>query len=453
MARPSVISQRFPLKRIAVSPAQTILLGFASIMVVGGILLSLPVAAADGRPTPFIDALFTATSATAVTGLVVVDTATHWSLFGQLVILTLIQVGGFGYMTTAMLLALLVGRRIGLRERMVLAESYNLYALGGVVRFTKMVILVTLAIEGTGALLLALRWVPEVGLPRGIYWGLFHAISAFNNAGFDVMGNNFASLTRYVTDLPVNLIVAALIILGGLGFGVLVNLRDGLRRLTLHSKIVLSTSLGLILIGTLGIFLFESTNPGTLGPLGWPGKALAAFFQSVTPRTAGFNTVQIGKMHDASLMLLVILMFIGASPGGTGGGIKTTTFMAPLAVILAQLRGYPEPALFKRRLPSVVIYKAVTIALLGLAFVVTMSILLTVTEGVSFMAALFEVASGFGTVGLSTGITPSLSTLGKVIIMVTVYTGRAGLLTLAFALTRRQMVPRFRYPEEPIYVG
>jgi len=260
-------------------------------------------------------------------------------------------------------------------------------------------------------------------------------------------------LTRYVTDLPVNLIVTGLIILGGLGFGVLMNLRDGLRRLTLHSKIVLSTSLGLILIGALGILLFEFANPGTLGPLGWSGRALAAFFQSVTPRTAGFNTVQIGKMHDATLMLLVILMFIGASPGGTGGGIKTTTFMAPLAVILAQLRGYPEATLFKRRLPSVVIYKAVTIALLGLAFVVTMSILLTLTEGVAFLPALVEVASGFGTVGLSTGITPSLSALGKVIIMVTVYTGRVGLLTLAFALTHRQRVPRFHYPEEPIYVG
>ncbi len=452
MARTSVVSPRFPLKRITVSPAQTILLGFASIIVVGGILLSLPVAAADGRPTALVDALFTATSATCVTGLVVVDTATHYSLFGQLVILMLIQVGGFGYMTTAMLLALLVGRRIGLRERMVLGESYNLYALGGVVRFTRMVILVTLAIEGSGALLLALRWVPEVGLPRGVYWGVFHAVSAFNNAGFDVMGN-FRSLTRYVSDLPVNLIVAGLIILGGLGFGVLVNLRDGLRRLTLHSKIVLSTTLGLILAGALGVLLFESANPATLGPLGWPGKALAAFFQSVTPRTAGFNTVEIGKMHDATLMLLVVLMFIGASPGGTGGGIKTTTFVAPMAVIIALLRGHPDPVLFRRRLPSFIIYKAVTIALLAVAFVVLMSVALTVTEGVAFMPALFEVVSGFGTVGLSTGITPSLSILGKVIIMLTVYTGRVGLLTLAFALTRRQTVPRFHYPEEPIYVG
>jgi len=451
MARASVLPQHLHRRRFAVSPTQTILLGFASIILVGGLLLSLPAASADGRPTSLLDAFFTATSATCVAGLVVLDTATHFSLFGQLVILLLIQVGGFGYMTSAMLLALLVGRRIGLRERLVLTESYNLTALGGIVRFTRMVILATLAIEGIGAVLLAARWIPEVG-PRGLYWGVFHAVSAFNNAGFDVMGN-FQSLGRYVTDLPTNLIVATLLILGGLGFGVLVDLRHGLRRLTLHSKIVLSTSLGLILIGAATVLLFEFGNPGTLGPLAWPGKALAAFFQATTPRTAGFNTVAIGQMHDPTLMLLIVLMFIGASPGGTGGGIKTTTFIAPLAVILALLRGGPDPVLFKRRVPVFVIYKALTIALLAVAFVVTMSILLTLSEDVEFLPALFEVVSAFGTVGLSTGITPALSAVGKVIIMVTVYVGRVGLLTLAFGLTRRQRVPRFHYPEEPIYVG
>jgi trk system potassium uptake protein TrkH len=452
MARTSVVVARAPFRRFTVSPAQTILLGFASVILVGAVLLSLRVAAADGRPTPFLDALFTATSATCVTGLVVLDTADHFSLFGQLVILLLIQVGGFGYMTTAMLLAMLVGRRIGLRERMVLAESYNLYALGGVVRFTRTVILVTVAIEAAGALLLALRWVPEVGLARGAYWGLFHAVSAFNNAGFDVMGG-FRSLTHYAGDLPVNLVVAALIILGGLGFGVLVNLREGVRRLTLHSKIVLSATGGLLLAGMAGVLAFEFASPETLGPLSWPGKVLAAFFQSVTPRTAGFNTVDVGRMHDATQMLLVVLMFIGASPGGTGGGIKTTTFVAPLAVIIAQFRGHPEPEIFRRRLPAVVVYKAATIALLAVAFVVAMSIALTLTERVAFLPALLEVVSGFGTVGLSTGITPGLSVPGKVIIMMTVYTGRVGLLTLAFGLTRRQRALRFQYPEEPIYVG
>lgn len=451
MARVSTLPQRAGLRRPTLSPAQTILVGFASIIVVGAVLLSLPAAAADGRPTPLLDALFTATSATCVAGLVVLDTATHFSLFGQLVILLLIQVGGFGYMTASMLLALLVGRRIGLRERVVLSESHNLYALGGVVRFTRVVILVTLAIEAVGAALLAVRWIPELG-PRGAYWGVFHAVSAFNNAGFDVTGN-FASLTGYVTDVPVNLIVAVLLILGGLGFGVLVDLSDGLRRLTLHSKIVLATTLGLIGIGTGAVLLFEFGNAETLGGLSWPGKVLAAFFQAVTPRTAGFTTVDIGAMREPTLMAIVVLMFIGASPGGTGGGIKTTTFIAPLAVILAMMRGSPDPVLFKRRLPPLVIYKAVTIALLGVAFVVAMSILLSLSEGISFLPALFEVVSGFGTVGLTTGITPQLSALGKVIIIVTVYTGRVGLLTLAFGLTRRQRVPRFRYSEEPIYVG
>ena len=452
MARASVLPQRLHFTRIAVSPAQTILLGFASIILVGGLLLSLPVASADGRPTPLLDALFTATSAVCVAGLVVLDTATHFSLFGQLVILLLVQVGGFGYMTSAMLLALLVGRRIGLRERLVRHESFNLYALGGVVRFTGIVILATLAIEGVGALLLAARWIPEVGVPRGIYWGIFHAISAFNNAGFDVMGN-FQSLTRYVTDLPINLVISGLIILGGLGFGVLVDLRGSPRHLTLHSKIVLSTTLGLLAIGTITVFLFEFANPGTLGPLSWPGKVLAAFFHSVTSRTAGFHTVEIDRMQDPTLMMMIVLMFIGASPGGTGGGIRTTTFIAPLAVILAMVRGSPDPVLFKRRLPPVVIYKAVTIALLAVAFVVTMSILLTLSEDVEFLPALFEVISAFGTAGLSTGITPQLTALGKVIIMLTVYVGRVGFLTLAFGLTRRQRVPRFHYPEEPIYVG
>ena len=451
MGRASVALRRVS-PRAALSPAQTILLGFASVIAVGTVLLSLPVAAADGRPTPFLDALFTATSATCVTGLVVVDTATHWSPFGQLVILLLIQIGGFGYMTTAMLLALLVGRRIGLRERMVLAQSYNLYGLGGIVRFTRTVIRVTLAIEGAGALLLALRWVPEVGLARGVYWGIFHAVSAFNNAGFDVMGN-FASLTRYATDLPVNLTVMALVVLGGLGFGVLTNLREGRRHFTLHTRVVLSTTLGLIAAGTAGIFLLEFANPGTLGSLSWPAKAMAALFQSVTPRTAGFSTVSTGEMREATLMLLLVLMFIGASPGGTGGGVKTTTFVAPLAVILAQLRGHPEPGLFQRRFPPVVIYKAVTIVLLGVAFVVVMSVLLTLTEGLALLPAAFEVVSAFGTVGLSTGVTPSLSVLGKLIIIVTAYTGRVGLLTLAYGLTRRQVAPPFRYPEKAIYVG
>jgi trk system potassium uptake protein TrkH len=440
------------LARITLSPAQTILVGFAGLILVGTVLLMLPAATEDGRPAPFLDALFTATSATCVTGLVIYDTADHWSTFGEVVILGLIQLGGFGYMTSTILFALLLGRRIGLRERVLLQESVSYGQLGGVVRFTRTLILVTLAIEGAGALLLAARWIPAEGLGRGLYWGVFHAVSAFNNAGFDLLGG-FRSLTPYVTDVPVNLTLAALIVLGGLGFGVLQDVTNRDRRLALHTRIVLATTAALLAAGTAGVLLFEFANPHTLGPLSWPGKVLAAFFQSVTPRTAGFNTVAIGQLYDPTLMLIIVLMFIGGSPGGTAGGIHTTTFVAPMAVILAMLRGHPDPVLFRRRLPPAIVYKAVTIVLLSVAFVISMSILLSLVQRVDFLPALFEVVSGFGTVGLSTGLTPQLTAAGKGIIILTVYTGRVGLLTLAFGLTRRQRRLPFRYPEEPIYVG
>lgn len=451
MARTLVLQKRSPLARLELNPSQTIIAGFVLIILAGSVLLSLPQAAANGRPTPFLTALFTATSATCVTGLVVVDTATHYSLFGQIVILVLIQLGGLGYMTVATLMAMAVGRRIGLRERLVLQEAHNLYTVGGVVRFTRTVVLITLAIEAVGALLLALRWVPEFGLARGAYYAIFHSISAFNNAGFDLMGG-FRSLTRYAGDLPVNLVIMLLIIIGGLGFTVLHSLTSP-RRLSLHAKIVLTTSAALIALGTGLILLLEFSNRETFGALPLRERVLAALFQGVTPRTGGFSTIDIGALRDPSLMLLIALMFIGASPGGTGGGIKTTTFVAPMAVILSMLRGRPDPELFRKRLPPIVVYKAVTIALGAVAFVVTAGTLLSFVEQVDFINALFEVVSGFGTVGLSTGITPELSALGRTIVMVTIFTGRVGLLTVAFALTRRQEQVNIRYPEERIYVG
>lgn len=451
MARTLVLPKRSALARLQLNPAQVIIASFALIILAGGFVLSLPISSASGQPTPFLTALFTATSATCVTGLVVVDTADHYSLFGQLVILLLIQLGGLGYMTVATLMAMAVGRRIGLRERLILQEAHNLYTLGGVVRFTRAIVLVTLSVEAIGALVLAVRWIPEFGFWRGVYYGIFHSVSAFNNAGFDLMGS-FRSLTRYATDLSVNLTVAGLILLGGLGFTVLSDLAQP-RRFTLHAKVVLTTTAVLIGLGTILIFLLEYAHQPTLGPLPVGQKLLAAFFQSVTPRTAGFNTIDISRLYDPTLMLLIALMFIGASPGGTGGGIKTTTFVVPMAVILSMVRGRPDPELFRRRIPPVVVYKAVTIALGAVAFVVMMATLLSLSEPVSFIAALFEVVSAFGTVGLSTGITPSLSTIGRLIIMVTVFTGRVGLLTVAFALTRRQVPAKIRYPEERLYVG
>ena len=451
MARALVLQKRSALTRLELNPSQTIIAGFALIILAGSVLLSLPLAAEDGRATPFLTSLFTATSATCVTGLVVVDTASYYSLFGEIVILVLIQLGGLGYMTIATLMAMAIGRRIGLRERLVLQEAQNLYTVGGVVRFTRNVVLITLAIEAIGALLLTLRWVPEFGLARGVYFGIFHSVSAFNNAGFDLMGG-FRSLTGFVGDPTVNIVFMLLIIIGGLGFTVLHALTSP-RRLGLHAKIVLTTSAVLIVLGTGMLLLLEFSNRATLGGLTGQDRAMAALFQSVTPRTAGFNSIDVGKLRDPSLMLIIALMFIGASPGGTGGGIKTTTFVAPMAVILSMIRGRPDPELFRRRLPPVVIYKAVTIALVGVAFVVSAGTLLSFVEQVDFINALFEVVSGFGTVGLTTGLTPSLSSLGRIIVIITIFTGRVGLLTVAYALTRRHQPANFRYPEERIYVG
>ncbi len=450
MARALALPRRLLTFRPTLSPAQTIILGFAALILTGGVLLSLPVASESGRATPFLTALFTANSAVCVTGLVVVDTAEHYSPFGELVIMLLIQLGGFGYMTSWALLALILGWRIGLRERMILTEAYNLYAVGGVVRFTRRIVLLALAIEAIGAAVLTLRWLREVPIGRAIYMGIFHSISAFNNAGFDLMGG-FTSLTAYVGDPVITLAMAALIIIGGLGFSVLFNL--GARHLTLHSRTVLLTTGVLIAFGAALIALLEFGNPKTLGGLTAPTRALAAFFQAVTPRTGGFSTVDIGALTQPTLVLIVALMFIGASPGGTGGGIKTTTFIAPLAVIVSLIRGTGDPTLFRRRLPVFVVYKAVTVALVSVAFVLTMTVLLVRIESVDFLPALFEITSAFGTVGLTTGLTPQLSPLGQMTVMATMFSGRVGLLTIAFGLTRREQTPRIRYPEERLYIG
>lgn len=451
MAKVLLSPPREATRRLELNPAQTIVLGFALTVLTGVVLLSLPVATVDGEGAPPLTALFTATSATCVTGLVVVDTVDYYSLFGQIVVLLLIQVGGLGYMTSATLFSIIVGRRIGLRERIILMEAYNLHTLGGVVRLTRNVVFLALAFEGVGTILLALRWIPEFGIWRGLYYGLFHAVSAFNNAGFDLMGS-FQSLNRYVLDPYVNLVMSALIIAGGLGFIVLINL-PRFPRVNLHAKVVLTTSAALLGAGTLLILLLEGGNPLTLGRLPPAGKLLAAFFQSVTSRTAGFSTLEIAKLREPTLLVLSVLMFIGASPGGTGGGIKTTTFTTLLAAIWTMIRGRQDVEMYRRRVPVVVIYKALTIALVAIALVVTMTILLAVLEGLQVIPALFEVVSAFGTVGLSTGITPDLTAAGKVILIITMFLGRVGLLTFGLAFIGRQAPMRYRLPEERVLVG
>lgn len=436
-------------------PTQVLALGFAGFIMAGAFLLSLPVATVNGQGAPFLTALFTSTSAVCVTGLVVVDTGTYFTIFGQLVILFLIQVGGLGFMTFATFFAIIMGRRIGLKERILLQEAYNQLNMEGIVRLAKYVIQMTIIIELLGAAILALRLIPNLGFGQGLYFGIFHAVSGFNNAGFDLMGE-FRSFTGYAGDPIVNICLSLLIILGGLGFMVLseLYLNRG-KKLHLHSYIVLKASALLIILGTVIFFALEYFNPRTLAGLEPMDRLLASYFQSVTTRTAGFNTIAISDLRDTTLLFIIIFMFIGASPGSTGGGIKTTTFVAVILSVITSLNGKNVVSIKERTLPGDMVRKALTITLLALFLILLVTGLLTITEDQDFLSLLFEVTSAFGTVGLSTGVTPHLTQIGRIAIMLTMFVGRVGPLTLAFALAQKSKIEQahIKYPEERILIG
>lgn len=437
------------------TPARVLVLGFAALILLGGVLLSLPAASRSGEGLDFLDALFTATSAVCVTGLVVVDTGTFFSPFGQLVILSLIQIGGLGFMTVATFLLIMSGRRIGLRERLVIQESLNVGTLSGLVKFSRNIVFLTLLIEGIGAALLALRWSFDMPWWRAVYFGIFHAVSAFCNAGFDLFGG-YRSLSGYAEDVTVNLVVMGLIVLGGLGFTVLVDVinRRKVRRLTLHSKLVLLTTLGLLLVGAAAFLALEWNRPETLGPLSWKGKILASLFLSVTSRTAGYATIDISHLSDSSLFLDIILMFIGASPGSTGGGIKTVTFAAIVLFTWSVIADKEHVVLYGRTISPRTIYKSLSIAVIAVMLVALWTFLLSLTESATFIRLLYETTSAFGTVGLSTNLTPELSRPGRALILLMMYIGRVGPLTLALALARRgREKPVLKYPEENLFVG
>lgn len=436
------------------TPPQILVIGFAVIIGVGAVLLSMPVSTANGQGLPLVDALFTATSATCVTGLVVVDTGTYFSVFGQIVIMALIQVGGLGFMTMATLIALVFRKRISLRERLVLQEAMNQGSMEGIVRLVRRVILYSLTIELVAACLFAIRWSFDYSAGRAVYMGLFHAVSLFNNAGFDLIGE-FRSLMPYADDILVNVVAMSLIVLGGIGFIVMADIMEfrRKRKLSLHTKVVLSMTAFLIVFGAIVIFIFEFTNPRTLGTLGGQGKVLASLFQSVTPRTAGANTLDIAGLRQATQFFIIILMFIGASPGSTGGGIKTTTFTTLLGAMIAMIRGKEDIVLFRHRLAKDRIFKAITLTLVALFLVVFMAMLLSMTEDHSFLMILFEVTSAFGTVGLSMGLTPDLTIFGKIIIMLTMFAGRLGPITLAYALRPKPEKELYRHPEGKMIIG
>lgn len=441
------------------APSQILVAGFALLILLGALLLWLPQSSSSGESLRYLDAVFTATSAVCVTGLVVMDTGTGFSLFGQMIILLLIQIGGLGFMTISTALALLTGKRIGLRERLLIQESLNYLKISGLVRLTKQILMVTLIVESMGAVLLMIGFLPEMPWSAALYYGIFHAVSAFCNAGFDLFGRihqPFSSLIAYASNWLIALTVAMLIIIGGLGFPVIINLKAYLRgaRLSLHSRLTLMITLLLILAGAFLFFFLEYGNINTLQNQSLGVKLLSAFFQSVTPRTAGFNTLNISQMRETTLFLLIMLMFIGASPSSTGGGIKTTTFGVLLLTVRSTIRGRRETELYERRLPSGVIDKALAVAVISFSLVMLVTLALTLTERAPFLALLFEATSAFGTVGLSVGITPQLSDLGRILIILTMFSGRVGLFTIILALTgRMQEEGNLKFPEEKVIIG
>jgi trk system potassium uptake protein len=442
-------------------------MSFAIIIFIGAILLNLPLASNNGQSVGFINALFTATSATCVTGLVVVDTGTHWTVFGKIIIIMLIQIGGLGIMTFSTLLALLIGRKITLKERLLIQESFNQFELEGMVRLTKNIIIATFAMEFTGALIFSSVFIPQFGWGRGLAYGLWHGISSFCNAGFDLMGSHtgpFSSFTSYVNNPIININTMMLIVIGGLGFSVWIDCfyaikKKNLHELSLHSKVVLSMTAGLILLGAVFIFLMEINNPATIKNLPWSGKILASFFQSVSPRTAGYNTLNLADLSLPSKFMTIILMFIGGSSGSTAGGIKTTTAGILFFTVLSVVRGRDSTELFKRRLPKYLIYRAVSVVLISFLLVVITTMVLSIAEvpynKTDFMTLLFEATSAFGTVGLTMNYSPNLTPAGRIIIILCMFAGRVGPLSLVLALARsaNKNKGHIKYPEDRIMVG
>jgi len=434
------------------STSQILVSGYFIIIVTGTLLLMLPGATTQEGSMSFINALFTATSATCVTGLIVVTTASAFTVFGQIVIMILIQVGGLGIMTMSTLVAFIIGKKITLKERLIIQEDLNQFKISGLVRLVRYVIGFTLMFEGVGALIMFIRLLNDYDVVRAMYLAVFHAVSAFNNAGFDLFGNSLESFTG---DITINFVIMILIIIGGIGFGVITEIFNfnKFKHLSLQSKIVILISIALIIFGMIVIFGFEFTNPETMGNLKFGDKILSSLFLSVTPRTAGFNTVPTGSLRTPTLFFIIILMFIGASPGSTGGGIKTTTFGVMGVTLWNLVIGKKDMEIFNRQLEKEVIYKAIAITMISSFLIILVTIILTITETGSFLDILFETVSAFGTVGLSTGVTPTLSKIGRVLITFTMFAGRVGPLTFAVAFAEKERKGIYHYPTEDVMVG
>ena len=449
-------------RKISLSTTQIILLSFLATILVGSALLALPISSASGEAVPYLDALFTATTSTCVTGLVTLPTVSTWSVFGQVVILLLIQIGGLGLITIMSGLMLMLNRKMGIGDRLLLQDAFNLNTMAGLDKFLKNVLLGTLIIEGIGAVLYMFVFVPEFGA-KGIWISVFNSVSAFCNAGIDIIAEN--SLCNYATNPLINIVTSLLIILGGLGYIVWWDMlrviksrspknRKIFRHLTLHSKIAITVTAGLILMGAVLIFIFEYANPSTIGEMFLLDKIQVSFFQSVTTRTAGFATIPQENLTNASATVSIVLMLIGGSPVGTAGGMKTVTIAVLICSAFATIRNKNSATLFGRRISEESIKKAVAVVVMFITICVASTVLLMATSNASALDAVYETVSATATVGLSRNLTATLNTFGKLIIIVTMYFGRVGPISLAVALgSKNESQNVISDPTEDISIG
>ena len=436
-------------KSFKISPPLVIAGSFLILIFIGTLCLKLPFATTT--PISWTDALFVSTSATTVTGLSVFDPGTTLTVFGEVVLMILIQCGGIGLMTFAIALLILLGKRIGLQNRIYLQESFNQNSVGGIVKLVKLILTFVLTVQSIAIVIMTLHWLPKFGFTEALYLSVFHVISAFNNAGFSLFPDN---LIGFSGDPIVNIILSGLFILGGLGFTVVIDLyqKNSFRKWSLHTKMMIVGTIIINIIAALTIFLLEYGNPDTLGNMPLYEKIMTAYFQGVTPRTAGFNTVNYGMMEDPTLLFTMMLMFIGAGSASTASGIKLTTFMVVVLATIAFLRQRGEPDLFGRSIRLDTVIRSLAITTISLLLVTAFIFMLTITEKIPFLPLAFEVVSAFGTVGLSMGITGQLSDLGEVLLCIVMFVGRIGSLTLFFLLMKPKNV-NYRYPYDQVFTG
>ena len=444
-------------QRRSASATQIIAFGFAVMTLVGTVLLMLPIASRSGVSAGFVDALFTSAAAACVTGMTVADTYMQWSPFGQAVIFVLMQVGGIGFMTAGTMISMAAGRKIGLRERIVLGEAISSDSMSGIVAFVKKIIICVIVTELIGAAILAVRFIPLFGIADGIYKAVFHSVSAFCNAGIDLMGEmeEFSSLTYFVHDPLVNFTIMALIIIGGLGFLVWEDIYYYFKekdRLRLHTKLVLIISAVLTAGGFVLFLVFEYSNPSTIGDFNIWQKLQAALFYSVSARTAGFSTVSLSEMSGQSVLVMMLLMLVGGSPGSTAGGIKTTTVGILVIAAYSVVRGASKVNIFGRSISTAQIMRAMAIVILSVIILFAGVLVLLTAEDIGMKEALFETAAAFSTGGATLGVTPKLGTASRLILVILMYMGRVGILTAAMAITKRQYMyeEKITYPAEAI---